>query len=324
MIRFMRALALGLSLLIALAGCGILKPKPGSIIGALTFAGSTDAPAAATLALDPPAGESAYANGVYTITDVPPGDYVLTASADGCASAGVAVTVTAGGEAAKDLVLVSNSGLLAYYPFAGNADDASGHDKGGAAQGHAAPAADMFGRPGNAYAFDGVDDYITVPSLWDDPAAFTFAAWVKPEAVGISQCKYIFHHQDGGWFTLCQNLCYYAADILVVAPESPIPFARFPVNADCALAAWQHVAVAWSKGRYLKLYVDGNLVDTESLSGAANGANGLDDNNCLPCYIGVDNSGNTTCNYPFDGLLDEIRVYGRALSAEEVAALARR
>src|SRR5437667_147551 len=54
------------------------------------------------------------------------------------------------------------NGLVAYYPFSGNANDMSGNGNHGTVIG-AILAADRFGNPNSAYAFDGVSSLITVP-----------------------------------------------------------------------------------------------------------------------------------------------------------------
>src|SRR5882724_9460321 len=72
------------------------------------------------------------------------------------------------------------NGLVAYYPFNGNANDASGNGNNGTVT-SAALAADRFGNPNSAYAFDGVSSLITVP---DSPALritndITVTCWVS-------------------------------------------------------------------------------------------------------------------------------------------------
>src|SRR5580704_12112208 len=54
------------------------------------------------------------------------------------------------------------NGLVAYYPFNGNANDASGNGNNGMVFG-ATLATDRFGNANSAYYFDGISAYITVP-----------------------------------------------------------------------------------------------------------------------------------------------------------------
>jgi hypothetical protein len=68
-------------------------------------------------------------------------------------------------------------GLVAYYPFNGNANDVSGNGHHGTVNA-AILAEDRFGNPDSAYDFDGDNDYIW---LGDIPSAnaMTIAAWIQ-------------------------------------------------------------------------------------------------------------------------------------------------
>ena len=57
-------------------------------------------------------------------------------------------------------------GLVAYYPFSGNANDYSGIGNHGTVFG-ATLATDRFGNLNHAYSFDGIDDYIATPVIID-------------------------------------------------------------------------------------------------------------------------------------------------------------
>ena len=66
------------------------------------------------------------------------------------------------GAQALDSVAVVVGRLVGYYPFSGNANDASGFNNHGTVSG-ATLVADRFGNPNNSYAFDGVDDFVRIP-----------------------------------------------------------------------------------------------------------------------------------------------------------------
>ena len=74
-----------------------------------------------------------------------------------------------------------NNGLVAHYPFCGNANDASGNGNNGTVHG-AILTEDRFGNPKSSYSFNGVDNFIDViPSTSLSPSnEVTFTAWVKP------------------------------------------------------------------------------------------------------------------------------------------------
>ena len=71
---------------------------------------------------------------------------------------------------------------------------------------------------------------------------------------------------------------------------------------------WSYIALTWSSNT-LRLYVNGTLVTSRSTTGSYGTSTG-------PLVIG----GTSTASTFFDGLLDEVRVYQRALSQSEITA----
>ena len=73
-----------------------------------------------------------------------------------------------------------NNGMVAYYPFDGNAQDMSGNENHGIVIG-AKPTSDRYGNYNMAYAFDGVDDYIKLnnPKILGNIPKFSIFTWVK-------------------------------------------------------------------------------------------------------------------------------------------------
>src|SRR5215203_3476019 len=71
-------------------------------------------------------------------------------------------------------------GLVAYYPFNGNANDASGNGNNPIFN-NAALTADRLGNANNAYSFNGIDNYIRIPnsSSLNPSSAISLCAWVK-------------------------------------------------------------------------------------------------------------------------------------------------
>lgn len=205
---------------------------------------------------------------------------------------------------------VDPDGLLAFFPLDGNALDSSACGKHGTVSG-AVPASNMYGNANKALFFDGVDDYITIPAVWDNPDEFTVSFWFKPEPFGEATCFYLLGIGDGGWLTLFMTKSYYAAEVLT--GPGPAPLSRLVSCFNDGSTEWRHAAVVWSRGDFLKLYMNGVLVDTETLDVAEELFN-----NHNTGYICSDNCH----NYPFKGCVDELKVFDRALSDGEIAALA--
>lgn len=90
----------------------------------------------------------------------------------------------------------AQAGLIAYYTFEGNANDVSGNANHGAVNGAALTA---FGFQGQAYEFDGFNDYIGI-NVNIDPAfrsKVTFGAWANTDAVNAIRA---IVSQDNGGF----------------------------------------------------------------------------------------------------------------------------
>ncbi len=78
-------------------------------------------------------------------------------------------------------VAILTTGLVAYYPFSGNANDAVG-SLNGIVNG-ASLATDRFGNASSAYSFDGVNDFINTSNVaLTQTDNWTMTAWVKPAA----------------------------------------------------------------------------------------------------------------------------------------------
>ncbi|MBN0042178.1 hypothetical protein JN535_18640 [Cellulosimicrobium cellulans] len=169
----------------------------------------------------------------------------------------------------------------------------------------------VSGRSGKALRFDGSSGKVTVPDSagLDLAGTMTVAAWVRPERVATQHVvkKAQSYEVDGYELSVA---------------STGRPFFRvnqassgdvFRVNASSAAVAdgstWTHV-VGTFDGSRLRLFVDG--VEQGSVAGPA--AVGT---NALPLVIGDQSGG----GYPFQGAVDGVRLYDRALSASEVAAL---
>lgn len=193
-------------------------------------------------------------------------------------------------------------GLVASYPFNGNANDESGNGNNGTIIG-ATPTADRHGAPDSAYSFDGVDDYVRIndsPSL-NITGDFTVSAWIRTTAVGkivFSNMLEISPH-DGYSFRLNNDGTMYVISGDVALLDN------VPVN----IGTWRHVAVTLTGGTG-RIYVDGHL-DLAGPLGAPTSFSG--DQTIGASY---------TPYYWFAGDMDDVQVYNRALSPPEIAQLA--
>jgi hypothetical protein len=173
-------------------------------------------------------------------------------------------------------------GMVAYYPFNGNANDTSGNGYHGTVTG-ATPIADRFGDPSSAYSLDG-NDYIEIPSSPEAIEYVDFSAWVRLDEEG---------GRDGGYI-LCKGK-YLVRETYSIAVNDTTHFPQVNVHVGGSyynavgavgleLGEWTHI-----KGVYdgvnanagLTLYVDGSIADFVPVSGAL-------DQNSESLWFGVD------------------------------------
>jgi hypothetical protein len=230
---------------------------------------------------------------------------------------------------------VADDGLLAYYPFSGNANDESGNGLHGTVYG-ASLTEDRVGNPDSAYLFDGVDDYVDCgndPSL-NIVGAITVAAWVKTAsdkydneivAKGGS-CS------DGGY----KLVTIYGHLQGSFSNHDAKPYHEIFSDQTINDGNWHHVAFVVkglkTSNTYTYLYIDGEKAPiqyrrinyTYMGGGWSDVGEGPFDTSTwdisTSSRLGIGYSKNAVCPYFFEGIIDEIRIYNRALSAEEIKA----
>jgi hypothetical protein len=199
----------------------------------------------------------------------------------------------------------NDANLVAYYKFDGNFNDSSGNANHGEPNG--ATIVNDLSR-GQVASFDGVNDYVDCGSstIFDINDQITLSVWVKTNDTGNGEHNpyvakgdhsYAIKHRtdnnieffiyDGAWYS-----------------------AAFPVDSSFN-GVWHHLAGTYD-GSQVKLYVDGNSVAPTEHSGAIASSTS-------PVNIARD-AENTDRLY--DGLIDDVRIYNRALSHGGVAWLA--
>ncbi|MCA9753993.1 MAG: PKD domain-containing protein, partial [Gemmatimonadetes bacterium] len=206
---------------------------------------------------------------------------------------------------------------LAWYPmdegFGAVAGDSTGQGNDAAISG----AAWTAGPDGGALFFDGIDDYAIVPDYPKSSSTLTVSAWVRadsrPQWASIAKNWALspgaFHlglYEDDG--DLQAFVAQSNETTVGVREGTPLP-----------LGEWQHVALVCD-GDLVRLYrngfevdrapYDGTLLTTRAALGIGvktNGA-GTAPNNTLPSF--------------WNGSIDDLRIYGRALCQNEVRALA--
>ena len=204
----------------------------------------------------------------------------------------------------------AQDGLVAGYSFdegfGGTVSDASGRGNAGTASGTTwAP-----GRNGQALSFSGANgSYVTVPDSASLrlSGALTLEAWVNPGAIGGSAWRTVLFKQLG---TAAMGYALYANNG-AARPTGQVNIGgeqNTVGTTQLALNAWTHLATTYD-GATQRFYVNGTQVASRAQTGALATATG-------PLRIG----GNGVWGEYFRGLIDDVRIYNRALGAAEVQA----
>src|ERR1700730_6924070 len=81
-----------------------------------------------------------------------------------------------------------NLGLVAYYPFNGNANDESGNGNNATPKNGIQLTTDRLGNSNKAYLFDGIDDYLELTGNASlNPAKLSIALWFRMDGTGKMQ-----------------------------------------------------------------------------------------------------------------------------------------
>jgi hypothetical protein len=214
------------------------------------------------------------------------------------------------------------NGLIAYYPFNGNANDESGNTNNGSVLG-ATLTTDRLGETNSAFLFDGVASAITVldsTPLRLSGTDYTICAWVfETQRNSDYQDCIISKRGSGngdGWFLSIRGIRVSANSGTTGHVYYQLSGGADPIalsTSQLSLNVWHPVAVVYrSSVNSLQIFTDGNLDSTTSNFPSPNASTQAHLN------IGSDSSGQ---NYYFHGKIDDIRIYNRALSLVEVQQL---
>lgn len=218
--------------------------------------------------------------------------------------------------------LLPPTGLIGWWPGDGNADDIQLGTNG-------IPMNGVLFVPGlvkQTFSFDGVDDFVDVP---DTPAlhaitvAITVCAWINPQTPRDGE-GWIFGRRDPN-VSEGISLAVGAGGVLSTYVQTTDAFSGFSswppvIQFD---GQWKHVAVSVdTRAGKVRLYLNGQPVVIVVVVGPPTVSGRLADVSHL--FIGqrqaLEDGGDlSVCRYK--GLMDEVEVYNRALSASEIQAI---
>ncbi|MBI5324006.1 MAG: hypothetical protein HZB41_01780 [Ignavibacteriae bacterium] len=200
---------------------------------------------------------------------------------------------------------ISLCGLTSFYPFNGNANDEGGNGNHGTVYG-ASLTTDRFGNPNRAYSFNGISNDIKLTGKFGGGREMSVSAWFNVndytgDFQGIFESEGGYTDMDGNIHLQCNdggnNVVYYNTGHCLLPILSPTPFNQ-----------WRHVAITAKSGE-IRLYENGEL------KGECNDTyEFISESNKIKIGSGVNGRF-------FRGMLDDIRVYNRALTEAEVQVL---
>jgi concanavalin A-like lectin/glucanase superfamily protein len=245
------------------------------------------------------------------------------------------VTVTV-----KDTVTITDTlgnlsdGLIAYYNFnGGNLNDSSGNNN-NIFFNNAVPTTDRFGIPNNAYLFNGSSSYMQVKNSASlNPNNITLFAIIKPLGFNYGQCHLnqimgkLTQDPENGIYDLRFGDYYNSNACNGTAPDTTFEIfngsfgdnlpqgsnatAGYNSNVIVQKNEWYTVAFTYD-GTTAKMFIDGALTDS-SLKTVSFTASTYD------LFIG--DTPNPPFPFYFNGVIDEIRIYNKAITNQQVGYL---
>lgn len=239
------------------------------------------------------------------------------------------IMVTVGGQSATSagdfevLGDVPRDGLVAFYTFDGDARDVSGNHLDGTINGSPVLTADRFGVTNQAYSFSGSGDYIDMgnPSALQISNKMTVAGWFKIDNTGVNDMvalisKLYFDPTQGNnprrGYLISEEGNPSSSHLAIRTYLSD--GAGFAVNQNSPITGtgvWTFIAFV-TDGTAWSFYRD----DAAPITGSSTNGNANPDGTLGSFVVGAYDG-----RFNFKGSVDDVTVYNRALSADEVSKL---
>ncbi len=211
-------------------------------------------------------------------------------------------------------------GLVAYYPFNGNANDESGNGNNGVVNG-AVVTLDRFGNANKAYLFNGTNAYIDIN---DDITLrvknLSISVWYFTSTNDQFRClvsKTNFNSATN------EQFLFDMSDVGIKINSNCTPNSGWklfrPTDASMfSMNRWVNLIFTWD-GQLQKVYKDGKQLVGSNWGGSSSLTGNIDD--CIGGKLQIGRWWSIDPKW-FNGKLDDIRIYNRALTQEEITYLA--
>lgn len=234
----------------------------------------------------------------------------------------LSMNTTGGIGALTELPLNLQDGLVAYYPFNGNANDESGNGNDGTVNG-ATLTVDRFGNANGAYSFTSLPSSINTtatPILSGNSR--TYSLWLMPQsALTINQEIVVLQAGgNGSMFTGFSLVLFQSSNpsLIDVGLDLGASFVRWGSAIEAGV--WNHVAIEYSDafGPYVtncRLFINGSEITT--ISGSFNPTAEINTISGSDVILAVGGD----INQQFFGQLDDVSLFSRILTMTEIQQL---
>jgi hypothetical protein len=258
-------------------------------------------------------------NGVFAVIDSASSSEIVIRVPQGASSGKITVQVNGLMATSSIDFLVTHDiprlGLVAYYPFNGDANDESGNGLNGQVHG-AHLTSDRFGRAQQSYSFDGIDDHIRVANnaKLNISPAITLVTWAKLSSDAFS--VYMLSRigaKDGQYhgynFITYKDFVqqHYLHGLVLSGTSTGTILSAGTAPSD----QWNFLAVT-QEDDHTKIYLNGQKILDQS------GARSLANIDTTVGDLLIGKSAVADLENPFNGILDEVSIYNRALSEQEI------
>ncbi|MBU0546935.1 MAG: LamG-like jellyroll fold domain-containing protein [Patescibacteria group bacterium] len=199
-----------------------------------------------------------------------------------------------------------------------NTQDSSGYGNNGTINGAVCSSDTPYlvlgqGNGKHSLSFDGVDDYVRVPSsssLNFGGSEITMEVWIYPHNPTAGYTMFIRKQTPGYGLWILINGKLYAE---IYHPNWNTGEGYTSVNSSTVLQPnrWYHIVATYKQNQYFKIYLDGK---EDGSVVAFDKSIGTSSSDFLIGYLGWMGSGNVF----FDGIIDGVHIYSQSLSQSQI------
>lgn len=213
-----------------------------------------------------------------------------------------------------------SNGLLAYYPFNGNANDESGNGNNGTING-ATLTSDRHGNVNRAYSFDGLDSIVCLSNNNKITSKYAISLWIKPTEIDTTLVSPVAKSYGliKKWSNLGPDKSEYNISIYGNTSGKKLRWLQYSRDDNNTyeidfnstrlrinLNTWGNIIINVSSNNIVTCYINGQYIYEYYLVN-----NFYFDNTNLPLIIGKE----------FKGAIDDVRIYNRTLTNDEIQRL---